>query len=269
MRIISLKGIRGYARFINITHYEAIHNSPHWESSLLIINYDEHGGFYDHAVPPATVSLGDSITDEDNNHHDFDFKQPGTRVPAVIVSPFIQLGIIDHQIYDYTSVIKTVVDIFGFGILTQRDAHAHSLRALLSLTTPRTVTPTLLPEIPDSGWQCSSIIDEIIDGTGLDKILRVQAQHAEEELAASIAAGKKIIDPGLRGFMHIAFLCHYHLAPIEQRNAIVAQFLAVRTDSQARAFVLEAKKYIRAHKLSNPASKLWQRHVSKQQERAE
>ena len=134
---------------------------------------------------------------------------------------------------------------------------------------PLSVTPTLLPEIPDSGWQCSSIIDEIIDGTGLDKILRVQAQHAEEELAASIAAGKKIIDPGLRGFMHIAFLCHYHLAPIEQRNAIVAQFLAVRTDSQARAFVLEAKKYIRAHKLSNPASKPWQRHVSKQQERAE
>ena len=40
--------------------YESIRNSPHWESSLLIITWDEHGGFYDHAVPPAAVAPGDT-----------------------------------------------------------------------------------------------------------------------------------------------------------------------------------------------------------------
>ena len=68
--------------------YEAIRQSPHWESSLLVITYDEHGGFYDHVPPPAAVPPGD-VTDPDNNGNGFTFDVLGVRVPTVIVSPWI------------------------------------------------------------------------------------------------------------------------------------------------------------------------------------
>jgi phospholipase C len=53
--------------------YEAVRNSPMWNESMLIIGYDEGGGFFDHAHPPKTVAPGDWITDPANNHHNFDF----------------------------------------------------------------------------------------------------------------------------------------------------------------------------------------------------
>jgi len=83
--------------------YEAIRNSPHWNDSLLLIVYDEQGGFFDHVKPPCTVAPGDVISDLDNNHHDFDFTQLGIRVPAVAISPLIPSNRVDHTIYDHSS----------------------------------------------------------------------------------------------------------------------------------------------------------------------
>ena len=93
--------------------YEAVRNSPHWETSLILILYDEHGGFFDHVAPPAAVPPCDSITDNENNHNDFDFVQLGVRVPAVIVSPLIPRGTIDHQVHDHSSVIRTLSELFS------------------------------------------------------------------------------------------------------------------------------------------------------------
>ena len=61
--------------------YERIRNSPHWNSSMLLVTYDEHGGFYDHVKPPEAVPHGDPISDEDNNHHNLALH---VRVPASI-----------------------------------------------------------------------------------------------------------------------------------------------------------------------------------------
>ncbi|MBI3561978.1 MAG: hypothetical protein HY080_09725 [Gammaproteobacteria bacterium] len=238
--------------------YESIRNSPHWESSLLIITYDEHGGFYDHCVPPKTVHPGDGIPDADNNHHNFDFTQLGVRVPAVIVSPYIQRGIIDHAVYDHSSVIKTVAELFGFGTLTKRDTQANSLRHLLSLTSPRSDAPTTLSTVPDSGWTCEDNVDAIVAATGADKVMRQQTQLATQDMAASEATGKKQIDPSLRGFLHVAFLRHHALVPYRQRKEILQQFLAVRTNTQAREFILNSKKFVRSHKLRHPQKKAWQ-----------
>ena len=71
--------------------YEAIRNSPHWERSLLIVAFDEHGGFYDHVPPPAAVQPGDTITQGYVKKH-FKFDQLGVRVPALVVSPWIRRG---------------------------------------------------------------------------------------------------------------------------------------------------------------------------------
>ncbi len=66
------------------------------------------------------------------------------RVPAIVVSPLIPRGIIDHSVYDHTSVLATVEHIFGLLPLTERDKQAHSLNHLFSLATPRTDAPPLL-----------------------------------------------------------------------------------------------------------------------------
>jgi phospholipase C len=135
--------------------YETIRNSPLWQESVLVITYDEHGGFFDHVEPPAAVAPGDPISDEDNNHHDFKFDRLGVRVPSVIVSPLIPRGTIDHTTYDHTSVLATVERLFGLRPLTERDSAANDFLHLFSLSSPRLDTPATLPEPAESGFRCT------------------------------------------------------------------------------------------------------------------
>jgi phospholipase C len=70
-------------------------SSPHWESSLLLVLYDEHGGYYDHVAPPyvrpakTSQQQGDTTTTTRCGPA-FDFSVLGPRVPAVFVSPLIE-----------------------------------------------------------------------------------------------------------------------------------------------------------------------------------
>jgi phospholipase C len=56
----------------------------------------------------------------DNNHNNFDFTQLGIRVPAVVISPLIPANLIDHRVYDHSSLLATVEDLFGLPTLTER-----------------------------------------------------------------------------------------------------------------------------------------------------
>jgi phospholipase C len=73
-----------------------IRASPIWASTLVIVTYDENGGFWDHVPPPKGDRWG-----------------PGTRIPAIIVSPFARRGYVDHTQYDTTSIIKFLTLRFG------------------------------------------------------------------------------------------------------------------------------------------------------------
>jgi len=74
--------------------YEAIRNSPHWNNSLLIVTWDEHGGFYDHVAPPRNAEPpGDTQPGSKYNQYGFTFGQYGVRVPAIVVSPLIPTNI--------------------------------------------------------------------------------------------------------------------------------------------------------------------------------
>jgi phospholipase C len=126
--------------------YEAIRNSPVWQRSLLIITYDEHGGFYDSVQPTKATPPGDgSPNDLSINSGGFLFDWLGVRVPAVIVSPLIPKGQVDHTAYDHASVAATLEKLWGMTPMTQRDAGANNVMHLLSLTSPRTDCPTTLP----------------------------------------------------------------------------------------------------------------------------
>ena len=128
--------------------YNAIRsNADTWNSTLLVIVYDEHGGLFDHVPPPAAVSP-DGI---DSVSPAFGFDRLGVRVPAVLVSPYIQVGtVISDTVFDHASLAATARKVFiGAGwedaFLTQRDKAANTFEGVLTLATPRSakeVDPT-------------------------------------------------------------------------------------------------------------------------------
>lgn len=121
--------------------YEEIRNSACWKSSLLLIVFDENGGFYDHVIPPdASDALvpGDSAADGSYNKHGFRFDVLGPRVPAIVVSPWVKKGGVDKTHYDHTAIIKTASELFEFEPrLGRRVENSASLKPLLSLPSPR------------------------------------------------------------------------------------------------------------------------------------
>ena len=139
-------------RVVNDVYQAITSNKQTWESSLLVITYDEHGGLYDHVPPPETVNPGDKPTDATV----FDFKRLGVRVPAVLVSPFIQKGTVIHdKTFDHTSIIATARKLFvpewEKSFLTERDRLASTFEDCLTLASPRTDKvkfPKQAPEPP-------------------------------------------------------------------------------------------------------------------------
>jgi len=94
----------------------SIQASPAWKDSVIVVTYDENGGTWDHVAPPEVDKWG-----------------PGTRVPAIIVSPFAKRGYVDHTFYDTTSVLKLIETRFQLAPLTSRDAQANDLTNTLQL----------------------------------------------------------------------------------------------------------------------------------------
>jgi phospholipase C len=109
--------------------YDTLRRNPAvFEKTVFVITYDEHGGFYDHVPPPATVS-----PDARTWKGTFAFDLLGVRVPAVIVSPWIQRHTVDETLYDHTAIIQTVRSVYAPGkpALTQRDKQANVFRHLV------------------------------------------------------------------------------------------------------------------------------------------
>jgi phospholipase C len=120
------------------------------DSTLLVIVYDEHGGLYDHLQPRQRTVNPDGKNwagAAGNPDPPFDFTWLGVRVPAILVSPFIQAGGIDRTLYDHTSVIATAIKVLFKNVpgtsLTQRDKNANTFEGNLNLSAPRTETVQL------------------------------------------------------------------------------------------------------------------------------
>ena len=92
-------------------------NRAQWSKTLFIVNYDEHGGFYDH-VPPHGLDPGASP--QVPKIHDDGKTFYGPRVPAMLISPWVGPGTVTHEIYDHTSVLKSIlVNFIGPEAATQ------------------------------------------------------------------------------------------------------------------------------------------------------
>jgi phospholipase C len=115
-------------------------NEALWKTTLLVVVYDEHGGFYDHVTPGPTVA-------PDDNTDEFNFDSLGVRVPAILVSPWTDPRV-DHTVYDHTSLLKYLTDKWGLGPLGVRTAQANSFGPQLVMrTSARTDTP---PQFTDA-----------------------------------------------------------------------------------------------------------------------
>ncbi|MEO8256188.1 MAG: alkaline phosphatase family protein [Acidobacteriota bacterium] len=119
--------------------YEAVRKSDLWEESLLVVTYDEHGGFFDHVPPPAGVPPLKNSAPRPDAMTGFDFTRLGVRVPAVLISPFIEPATVVKTQFDHTSLIATARKLFAPGALplTERDAVAHTFEDVLTRSTPR------------------------------------------------------------------------------------------------------------------------------------
>lgn len=184
---------RGEALIADV--YNAIRaNQALWESTLLIITCDEHGGFYDHVPPPMTVA-------PDEHTAEWDFARLGVRVPAILVSPWIDKGVI-KTVFDHTSLLRYLCEKWALEPLGLRmQAIAGDKRAntfadeLKKRTTPRTDTPLKLTaaKIPPM-MKAKAVKEPPIVGSREALLMFV------DQLPDRVSqTDKKAMRPGLRG----------------------------------------------------------------------
>jgi phospholipase C len=129
--------------------YNAVTSSPNWPNTVLVINYDEWGGFFDHVppsaapIPPADAALGsDGLR--------------GFRVPAFVIAPWAQRGQVAHQIFDHTSVLRMIEWRWRLRPLTVRDATANNLADVLDFSRRNFNAPDIVVPPGPYGAPCPS-----------------------------------------------------------------------------------------------------------------
>lgn len=201
-------------------------NRDLFNQSALIVTYDEHGGFYDHVAPGSAPNPdGQNSPNPDDTATfpvpSFAFDRLGLRVPAIIASPWIPKGVVEHRLLQHTSVIKTVTEIFGLhGPLTQRDANATSFAdvfQMLDAPRPASDMPDLLPR--------PSLAD-----TAVSMVAGIPIEPADEPLSSlteewlcGVAAltGEGAVPTSGRMALHEA-------APLPTTQAEAAEFIDLR-----------------------------------------
>jgi phospholipase C len=175
--------------------YTALASSKKWSKTLLVITYDEHGGFFDHVPPPAAADDSPS------------FRTYGPRVPALVVSPFIPRGLVSSEVYDHTSIIKTILLRFcrkadgSIPNLGARVANANHLGGLLTLKTARPApkAPSLKPLITlNAQWHGAELADKLLTQAGGQPPREIELNELQEGF---LKAKDKLRREGLPGGM--------------------------------------------------------------------
>ena len=115
---------------------DTLANSPQWERCLLLVIYDEHGGFYDHVAPPTTT---------DNRP---EFRQLGFRVPAFAVGPYVRRGCAVNTVFDHVSILATLSRRFGIEPFNDRHASAPDVSSCIDPALVKNATPQAPAELP-------------------------------------------------------------------------------------------------------------------------
>jgi phospholipase C len=136
-------GITAGQKFLADIYNTIIQNDNLWKSTMLIVTYDEHGGFFDHVTPPAIPAQAGGVN----------FATTGVRVPAFIISPYVKPGSVFSEIVDTTSILRLLADRFTPGTpysaaVAARQKNFSPLSTVLNnppvATQPQPIPPVLL-----------------------------------------------------------------------------------------------------------------------------
>jgi len=117
--------------------YKAITSSPLWSTSLLVITFDEWGGFFDHVPPPLAA-----IPEDERAIGNTDGLR-GFRVPTILVSPFVKRRSVSSRVYDHASVLRLIESRWNLSPLSLRDAQANNLMDEIDLSLSVTAAPAI------------------------------------------------------------------------------------------------------------------------------
>jgi phospholipase C len=167
--------------------YEAIRsNVDTWHSTLLLVVWDEHGGIFDH-VPPPAVGHPDQFT---STAPVFNFDHYGVRVPAIVISPYISAGKVDHTLYEHASIPAMATAQFIGDPQTNspfaREQWANTPLALLEAIAPRDDNPNWAAEPAALAPELVSRATAPAASLHLDQVKEVHQAllQAQPELAA-------------------------------------------------------------------------------------
>jgi phospholipase C len=154
---------RGEA-FLNLV-YTAVTRGAHWQSTVLVINYDEWGGFFDHVPPPmAPIPAADSAAGNEDG-------RLGFRTPALLIAPWARAGVVSHTQFDHTSVLKLIEWRWSLEPLSVRDATANNLAEALDFSQASRRPPLLfVPPGPFAPPCVSPVIEEEVSLGSLQEL---------------------------------------------------------------------------------------------------
>ncbi|HZM83390.1 MAG TPA: alkaline phosphatase family protein [Candidatus Limnocylindrales bacterium] len=121
--------IRNGEAFLNQV-YRAVTTSPAWPRTVLVLTFDEWGGFYDHVPPTVAPDTNPAVTG-----------LRGFRIPTLVVSPYAPRHTAAHGLYDHASILKLIEWRFGLPSLSPRDAAANNLAEVLDFSAPNLSVP--------------------------------------------------------------------------------------------------------------------------------
>lgn len=146
--------------------YTAVTTSPSWDKTVLVVTFDEWGGFFDHVAPTTAPDVSPATA------------LRGFRVPTLVVSPYARRGYVGHNTYDHTSVLKMIEWRWGLPALTARDAAARNIAEVLDFSAKNTSAPTyVVPSFTPLGCTVDSSVP------GVSGISAFDAQDAKTEAA--------------------------------------------------------------------------------------
>ena len=130
--------IRAGEHFLNQI-YDAVRGSRAWRSSVLVITFDEWGGFFDHVPPPRAPDVSPEL------------RLRGFRVPTLVISPFARRRFVSHRVFDHTSILRMIEWRWRLRPLSVRDARANNLATVLDfgrrdLRAPKYQVPKVAPQ---------------------------------------------------------------------------------------------------------------------------
>jgi phospholipase C len=199
-------GVSHGEELIARVYNELIANPRVFEKTLLLIVYDEHGGFYDHVIPPGHVGWNaglqgiehEVIAPSGPSKDGYAFDTLGPRVPAVVVSPWIERGSVfgwnaadpaARVTFDHTSILATVERMTGKNVASPRARAATSLDVAINRSSPRTDASRLAfrcsdyhrpPPPPEMPTGPAGVAKELHDAWA--------AEHGEETTPEHMAA---------------------------------------------------------------------------------